>query len=412
MTGLLPFIRDNLRWLAGGFLLLFCSAFGQTFFVSLSAGEIRKAFQLSNGEFATLFMVATLLSAVILTRLGSIIDTRPVASVVGLVTLALAAGAAILALGNHLVIVFIGLLLLRLFGQGMMVHVAFTTAGRWFSATRGLAISIMTLGFNAGQAITPLAAVVAIEWFGWRALWWAVAALLAFVALPLLVFLLKQPRTPLDTSVHDAVAAPRDWTRKEVLRDPVFYLLLLGMLPPTFISNTVFFHQVYLVDLRGWDLTRFAESFPLLSGVTILCTFLAGQLVDRFTARQLLPFYLIPFGLGLLILGFVEQPWAGPAYFVLYGITDGFSLCLFGALWPEVYGRRHLGAIRAAIVAMMVFSSAAGPGLAGWLIDAGIAYPGVLTTMGLYCLVVTALLMPTVRRVEHRLSDHLSMAST
>ena len=61
----LNFLRENARWLAGGFLLTLFSSFGQTFFISLSAGEIRAEYGLSHGTFGTLYMVATLASVIV-----------------------------------------------------------------------------------------------------------------------------------------------------------------------------------------------------------------------------------------------------------------------------------------------------------------------------------------------------------
>ena len=69
----LAFLRDNARWIAGGFLLCFFSSFGQTFFIALSGGEIRAEYGLSNGEWGSLYMLATLASAVTLTQFGRII---------------------------------------------------------------------------------------------------------------------------------------------------------------------------------------------------------------------------------------------------------------------------------------------------------------------------------------------------
>ncbi len=37
------FYRDNGRWLLAGLMLAFCSSFGQTFFISLFAGQIKAA---------------------------------------------------------------------------------------------------------------------------------------------------------------------------------------------------------------------------------------------------------------------------------------------------------------------------------------------------------------------------------
>ena len=57
---MIHFIRQNFRWIAGGFLLTFFSSFGQTFFISASVAEWQAQFGLSHGEFGRLYMLATL----------------------------------------------------------------------------------------------------------------------------------------------------------------------------------------------------------------------------------------------------------------------------------------------------------------------------------------------------------------
>lgn len=91
----LVFLRDNVRWLAGGFLLTFFSSFGQTFFISLSAGDVRREYGLSHGDFGLIYMVATLGSALTLPKLGQIVD-RHSAQKVALVTMPLLALAAVM----------------------------------------------------------------------------------------------------------------------------------------------------------------------------------------------------------------------------------------------------------------------------------------------------------------------------
>ena len=58
----MTFYRDNARWLLGGFLLTFFSAFGQTFFISIWGSEIRDTYGLTHGGFGGIYMVATLAS--------------------------------------------------------------------------------------------------------------------------------------------------------------------------------------------------------------------------------------------------------------------------------------------------------------------------------------------------------------
>ncbi len=398
----LSFVRDNARWLAGGFLLFLFSAFGQTYFISLSAGEIRKEYGLSSGTFGTLYMAATLLSALTLTQLGPIVDRYSARKVVLIIIPMLAAAAGLMAWSRHLLLLFGAIYLLRLFGQGMMTHTAFTIMGRWFSAERGRAVSLATLGMNTGEAMFPLLYVALAGLAGWRTTWGLVAGVLLLGALPLVTSLIAAERAAHASETPSRVSKVRDWTRGEVLRDPLFYVVLLAMVPPAFIGNTIFFHQVYLVDLRGWSLETFASSFPLYAAMTIVFVLASGHLVDRFTALRLLPFYLLPLGLGCILLGLVEQSWIAFTFMALYGISNGFSLTLFGSFWPELYGLQHLGAIRAVIVAILVFASAMGPGLTGSLIDLGVSYPAQIMVLGVYCLVISVVVGQLRNRISAR----------
>ena len=146
------FVRDNVRWLAGGFLLTFFSSFGQTFFISLSAGSIRSEFGLSHGEFGSVYMIATLASALTLSQLGKIVDSLSVSRVALIIIPLLALFAASMAFANSLVLLVLAIFGLRLFGQGMMTHNAITAMGRWYVAQRGRAVSVASLGHQVGEA--------------------------------------------------------------------------------------------------------------------------------------------------------------------------------------------------------------------------------------------------------------------
>lgn len=395
-----PFLKANLRWLAAGFLLLFCGCFGQTFVVALSGGAIRREFGLTDGAFGALYAGVTLASALALAGLGGLIDRWPASRVVSLAAGLLAAGAAGLALAPNLLALAPSLFLLRLAGQELMLQTAYTLMGRWFSAERGRAVSLAALGLNAGQACLPLGFVAVAALLGWRGAWLGIAVLLVLVALPLARHLVRRERVP---EIVGRAGPAQGATRAQALADPWLYGLLAAMLPPSFISNTIFFHQVHLAESRGWPPEAWAAAFPPYAVAAFLCLLLAGRLVDRCSALALLPLYLVPFGLACLILGGVSAPWAAFAFMLLYGVTDGISLTLFGALWPEVYGTRHLGAIRGAIVAIMVLGTALGPFLSGLLIDAGVPFAAIVTGMGIYCLGISGALC----LVRRRLTAHL-----
>jgi len=396
------FVRDNARWLAGAFLLTFFSSYGQTFFISLSAGDIRAEYGLSHGEFGLVYMLATLASAFTLPYLGQIVDRRSPRQVTLLIVPVLALGCVVMALAQHLAVLLAALYLLRLFGQGMMSQNAFTAVGRWFAAQRGKATSIAAIGLNAGEALFPLLFVLVVGLVGWRNAWLVAAATLMVLALPVISRLVALEREPGDGDAASPASGARDWTRAEVLRDPLFYLTMAGVMAPPFIGTTIFFHQVHLVELRGWSLEAFAASFTLMAGAVVVCSLIAGQLVDRFSARAMLPFFLVPLGLACLTLGFGEAQASAFVFMALLGLSYGLSSTMFSALWPEVYGLAHLGAIRAMTVAIAVFATAAGPGLTGFLIDGGIAFPAQVVVMGIYCLVLCFVMVVVSRRLKAR----------
>jgi MFS family permease len=396
------FLRDNARWIAGGLCFTFFSSFGQTFFISLSAGHIREEYGLSNGGWGTLYMVATLASALTLSYLGQIVDRYSARQVAMLIVPVLALGAVSMAFSHHLWQLLVTIYLLRLFGQGMMTHTAFTAIARWFAAQRGRAISVVTLGFNAGEAVFPLTFVAISGFVGWRTSWLLAATLLVVVALPAILSLIAIERAPRASDPAPRISDARDWTRAQVIRDPVFYLLMLGVMAPGFIGTTIYFHQVYLVELRHWSLETFASSFIVSASMTVVFALIAGVLVDRFSGVALLPFFLLPLAAACVVLGSFDAQWSAFAFMAMLGLSNGISSTLFGSIWPEIYGVRHLGAIRALTVAIMVFATAMGPGLTGFLIDRGVSYPAQIIAMGFYCLLISLVMLYVSRRVRGR----------
>lgn len=397
------FLRENLRWIGGGFLLMFFSSFGQTFFVGLSGSSLRARFDLSEGQFGGLYMAATLASALTLPWLGRALDLMPGWKVARFCIPGLAIACVLMGVAPHVIVLALALYLLRLFGQGMMTEIAFTEVGRWFNANRGRAMALIVPGAQAGSALLPVAVVLVTRLGGWRVPWLASAALLMLVGWPLIIGLLKVERVPHSRELAAGrQRTARDWTRREVLRDPVFYLLLAGTLAPPFIGTTIFFHQGYLIALRGYDPLVFATAFPVMSVTTVLFGLVCGHLIDRFGALRLLPFCLVPLTLASAAVGLVTPVWGIYLFMFLLGISYGFTSTLLGALWPEVYGLANLGGIRALIVSAMVLATALGPGLTGVLIDLGFPLPGQMVWMALWCVAASIAMTLASRAVRLR----------
>ncbi|MFN0263026.1 MFS transporter [Tepidamorphus sp. 3E244] len=399
------FLADNARWLAAGFLLTLMSGFGQTYFISLFSGEIRGELGLSHGGFGTLYGAATLLSAVTIVWVGRLADLPNAALVGVIVSLMMALAAVTMSFATVPIALFFAIYGLRLFGQGMMTHVSQTLMGRWFVATRGRAIAISGFGFPVSEATFPVTVVLLLTVLGWREVWLIAACVLVFVSAPVLWWLLRADRTPTARSTASGEAeAPvqRQWTRGEVLRDPVFFFLLPAFLAPSFIGTGVFFHQVHLTEEKGWELAWFASFFPVYAASQVGTSLVTGFLVDRWSARHVLPFVLVPQGIGAALLGSTGDPMVVPLTMATFGMTAGMMSTVSGSLWPEIYGVLHLGAIRAMAISAMVLSTAAAPFVLGLLIDAGVSFDSQLFGMATYMFCASVLLVPVARMLLAR----------
>ncbi|MBU2531395.1 MAG: MFS transporter [Alphaproteobacteria bacterium] len=388
---MLQFIRENARWLGAGVLLTWSSSFGQTYFISLSAAHLQGEFGLSHGGWGTIYTIGTLMSAAMLVPVGRLADRFKV-KILALITISafilICLSMALVAHWVMLVLVVFGL---RFCGQGMMSHLSLTAMGRWFRGNRGRAVAIASLGFSLGEALLPIIFVMLAGVIGWRMGWVAAACVLAVFVVPMLLFLLNAERSPqsMSSMEHTVGMRGRHWTRGEAMRHWLFWAMMPGLLAPSFITTSVFFHQVHLTGVKDWPLASFVATYPIYSAFSVIANFIAGSLADRFGAARLLPFYLLPMGAATLVLAMAESFWFGPLALVLIGLTQGASQAMIGSIWPEYFGTRNLGAIRAIAVATMVFSTAIGPGLTGLLIDKGVGFETQCLWMGAYVALIS-----------------------
>jgi MFS family permease len=392
----LRFLIREKRFLAFGFSLAFFSSFGQTFFIGLFGEHVLESFSLDKKAYGACYSLATLASGLTIIKLGRSLDHVDLRRYSVLLCLGLAIACAGIGVASHVAVLIGSLYLLRLTGQGLLTHTAGTSMARYYNADRGTAISIAGLGYPAGEAVLPILAVAVIAGIGWRMTWLSIAGLIVIVMLPLVLWLLRghgeRHEAHVATLAADAeetgeTGRRRQWTRGEVLRDVRFYLLLPGLGAPGFIVTGLFFYQGHLVETKGWSLTMFAACLAVFAATQLPSGLLAGALVDRVGARRLLPLYVVPMVAGLLVLGTVEHWFAAPVFMALTGLTAGIGSPIVGAMWAEVYGVRHLGAIRAAVTSILVFATAASPILMGWLIDGGVPMNTIILACAGYAVV-------------------------
>ena len=392
MQNLLAFLRANAPWLAAGFLLTFASSFGQTFFISVFAGEIRTAFDLSHGAWGSIYAIATTSSALVMIWAGSLTDRFRVRQIGAGVLIGLALAAASMAWIGELWMLVAAIFLLRLFGQGLMGHAAMVAMARWFVATRGRAVSIAGLGVASGEALLPITFVALLGLFDWRLLWVVAAGILLALA-PVLWSLLRHERTPQSFARAGGSTGMQNrmWTRNEAFRHPVFWLMLPALLGPAAWNTAFFFQQVHLAEAKGWAQVTLVSLFPLFTATSVTFMLVAGWLVDRLGSTRLAAVYLLPMVVGYLVFAGAESVSLGALGIILIGAGVGMHVTMMAVFWAETFGTRYLGAIRAMTAAVMVLGTALGPAITGALIDLGLDFPMQSYGIAVYFVIAAAL---------------------
>lgn len=396
-----PFLRNNARWLAAGALMSFLSSFGQTFFIAIYSGEVRAAFDLSHGQWGAAYSLGTALSAAVMIWAGGLTDRFRSRAICYVVLCALSAACLFMALNPIAALLPLAIFALRLAGQGMMSHVAVVSISRWFIATRGRALSISGLGVALGEATLPILFVSLMLVMDWRWLW-VIAAGIALLGIPVLRILLRAERTPQSMAMDSQTTGMcgHDWTRNQVVRHWLFWMMVPALLGPSAFGTAFFFHQVQFADVNGWTHLQLVALFPLFTGIGVASMLVSGWALDRFGTPRVLPWFQVPCIAAFALFATSDSLGGIALGLVFLGMTQGGNSTLPNAFWAEFYGTRNLGSIKAMAAATMVLGTAIGPGLTGVLIDAGIPLRQQYIAVAGYFVLTTGMMVIGVGRAR------------
>ena len=364
----------SLKVIVFGFIFTFFSSFGQSFFLGLFNSSIRETLSITHGQFGSIYASATLLSSFLLIWVGKKIDDINIFRFALYVTLLLAFSCFFFSKISSIVFLFIAVFLMRFSGQGLMSHTATTTISRFFTKSRGKALSIGWFGLSTAEFILPVLIVYLLTLTAWQNIWLSISVLILFF-LPFTSFaLIKNLNFDSRENVKDQNFVEKEiknWTRIEVLKDYRFYIVCLNMLAMPWIATGVFVYQSYITESKEWGEFVIAQSFMAYSVLSVITLLGSGFLIDKFTSRKLLIFMNIPLLISMLVLFYLDISISAFIFLGLIGISNGLANVLGSSTWAEIYGVKYIGSIKALTTALMVFSTAFGTALFGLLIDKG-----------------------------------------
>ena len=391
--GYFEFIRSNIAWLLAGFILALNSSFGQTFFISIFAGNIQAYFNLSHGDWGSIYMIGTLASAATMIWAGTSSDIFRARSIGVFVLVGLSLSTLLMALNPAVWLLPFIVFLLRFLGQGMLPHISSVSMSRWFVSQRGKALAISNTGYALGEALLPVLFTILMLSYHWQHLW-IFASVFCFLMVPLIWVLLKFERTP-QSLAKEVIAfgmLGKSWSRKELIRHPLFWFMLPALIGPSACTTSFFFQQVYFAEIKGWTHLQLVALFPIYTLVAIIFNLVSGWALDKFGLDRIIPFYQIPLVFAFILFYFVSTQLGLALGLCFLAISAGANSTLPTAFWAEYYGTKFLGTIKALGTAIMVLGSAIGPGVTGYLIDWGFGIEKQYFIFGLYFMFSTFLM--------------------
>jgi MFS family permease len=385
----------SLKVIIFGFIFTFFSSFGQSFFLGLFNSSIRDTLSITQGQFGSIYASATLLSSFLLIWVGKKIDDINIFKFAVYVTLLLSFSCFFFSKISSVVFLFIAIFLMRFSGQGMMSHTATTTISRYFTRSRGKALSTCWFGLSTAEFILPVFIVYLLTITSWQNIW-------IFISILILIFLPFSSFILIKDLDFDSREDSKDkkfekenikqWKRIEVLKDYRFYIILLNMLAMPWIATGVFVYQSFITESKEWGSFVIAQSFMVYSVLSVLTLLGSGFLIDKYTSRKLLIYMNLPLLFSTLVLLYFDATISAFMFLGLIGISNGLANVLGSSTWAEIYGVKYIGSIKALTTALMVFSTAFGTALFGFLIDNGFSIEKIALISFTYILISLALL--------------------
>ena len=377
----------SLKVIIFGFIFTFFSSFGQSFFLGLFNSSIRDALSITHGQFGTIYASATLCSSLLLIWVGKKIDDINIFKFAFYVTILLSFSCFFFSKISSVIFLFIAIFLMRFSGQGMMSHTATTTISRYFTKSRGKALSFGWFGLSVAEFILPVLIVYLLTIYAWQNIWLSIA-ILVLIFLPIASYILvkqlnlgSREKSENNEFKEDNV---KQWRRIEVIKDYRFYIICSNMLAMPWIATGVFVYQSFITNSKGWGEYIIAQSFMAYSVCSVVTLLISGFLIDKFTSRRLLIYMNIPLLISTFVIMFLNTPVSAFLFLGLIGISNGLANVLGSSTWAEIYGVKYIGSIKALTTALMVFSTAFGTALFGVLIDFGFTIEKIAIVSAIY----------------------------
>jgi MFS family permease len=355
-------------------LALVASSPGQTFGVSIFNEPMRLSLGLSYGELTAAYMIGTLIGALPITFVGSMMD-RHGGRLTTLVTLSLFCLACLFtSLVHGWFTLMIAFTLLRMLGPGALGFASGNTLPYWFERRLGMVEGIRQFGMAVAMLFIPAINLALLARWGWRGSYAVLGVAIWCAAFPLFWTAFRnrpedvgQRLDGASAEAHDKLPADFWWglTLEQAGRTFSFWVVAIGSASFSLVHTAIFFCVVPIFHERGLTDQDAAYALTAFAGSLAILQLVGGTLADHLPSRYLLACGLFGMGCGVFLLQGTESAVTATVATAILGAAQGIFFGAAQPLWARYFGRRHLGKIRGVLATMNVASSSLGPLVAG-----------------------------------------------
>jgi len=264
-----------------------------------------------------------------------------------------------------------------------------TTLRNWFEKRRGLALSVMSLGYSLAHTFYFVVAWLTYH-IGWRNTF-VVEALVVFGAMiPLFIFVVRyhpqekglfkdgapteeNPEIEKETSpLPNSEKLRDDWSFPKALLKPRFWMLALvtfclwGVMDHLMVA-----HQIAFAIDAGYS-KMYASSVLSLYGLSRCCGSFFSLVSDRIGRELTVTIGTILGTSAILVLMSIQdasQPWKLYYYTLIQGLGVGFSSTTITASIADIVRGPQVGLIFGLLWFSFSLGGSVGPWLGGWLFE-------------------------------------------
>ena len=274
---------------------------------------------------------------------------------------------------THPAHLFLGFWGIRSLGQTALSMVSTSTVNVWFVRLRGRATAITSLAAPVSEIALPPLIYLLIISNGWRSTWVILGIAIWIVLLPPAILLVR--RTPesvglkpdmgrkdvLQLKESQTGVQEDNWTSKQAMKTKAFWLLIFAGTAGSLIGTAMTFHHMSLMNSRGIANTEATLILSLTAAVGVLSTILTGYLLDKMPNRFILAAGQIMLMASMAWTFLIQDLWHAAIYGIFTGMTQGLIYTTMIVIFPNYFGRKHLGTIMGVVTIGMVVSSGLGP---------------------------------------------------